>query len=208
MSQHEAEALEAGAGTGPVAAGMDLPRIEAAVREILIAVGEDPDREGLLETPARVARAYAETFAGLHQDPAEILATTFDIDHDELVMVRDIPLYSTCEHHLVPFHGVAHVGYVPGRSGQVTGLSKLARLVDVYARRPQVQERLTSQVADALVECLDVTGVIVVVEAEHLCMSMRGVRKPGARTLTSAVRGQLRDPATRAEAMSLLMGAR
>ncbi|GAA1259173.1 GTP cyclohydrolase I FolE [Janibacter melonis] len=208
MSQHEAEALEAGAGTGPVAAAMDLPRIEAAVREILIAVGEDPDREGLLETPARVARAYAETFAGLHQDPAEILATTFDIDHDELVMVRDIPLYSTCEHHLVPFHGVAHVGYVPGRSGQVTGLSKLARLVDVYARRPQVQERLTSQVADALVECLDVTGVIVVVEAEHLCMSMRGVRKPGARTLTSAVRGQLRDPATRAEAMSLLMGAR
>ncbi|MCM3556563.1 GTP cyclohydrolase I FolE [Janibacter melonis] len=187
---------------------MDLPRIEAAVREILVAVGEDPDREGLLETPARVARAYAETFAGLHQDPAEILATTFDIDHDELVMVRDIPLYSTCEHHLVPFHGVAHVGYVPGRSGQVTGLSKLARLVDVYARRPQVQERLTSQVADALVECLDVTGVIVVVEAEHLCMSMRGVRKPGARTLTSAVRGQLRDPATRAEAMSLLMGAR
>lgn len=208
MSQHEAEALEAGAGTGPVAAAMDLPRIEAAVREILVAVGEDPDREGLLETPARVARAYAETFAGLHQDPAEILATTFDIDHDELVMVRDIPLYSTCEHHLVPFHGVAHVGYVPGRSGQVTGLSKLARLVDVYARRPQVQERLTSQVADALVECLDVTGVIVVVEAEHLCMSMRGVRKPGARTLTSAVRGQLRDPATRAEAMSLLMGAR
>ncbi len=208
MSQHEAEALEAGAGTGPVAAAMDLPRIEAAVREILIAVGEDPDREGLLETPARVARAYAETFAGLHQDPAEILATTFDIDHDELVMVRDIPLYSTCEHHLVPFHGVAHVGYVPGRSGQVTGLSKLARLVDVFARRPQVQERLTTQVADALVECLDVTGVIVVVEAEHLCMSMRGVRKPGARTLTSAVRGQLRDPATRAEAMSLLMGAR
>lgn len=205
MSQHEAEALEAGAGTGPVAAAMDLPRIEAAVREILIAVGEDPDREGLLETPARVARAYAETFAGLHQDPAEILATTFDIDHDELVMVRDIPLYSTCEHHLVPFHGVAHVGYVPGRSGQVTGLSKLARLVDVYARRPQVQERLTSQVADALVECLDVTGVIVVVEAEHLCMSMRGIRKPGARTITSAVRGQLRNTATRAEAMSLLM---
>ena len=206
MSQHEAEALEAGAGTGPVAAAMDLPRIEAAVREILIAVGEDPDREGLLETPARVARAYAETFAGLHQDPAEILATTFDIDHDELVMVRDIPLYSTCEHHLVPFHGVAHVGYVPGRSGQVTGLSKLARLVDVYARRPQVQERLTSQVADALVECLDVTGVIVVVEAEHLCMSMRGVQRPGASTITSAVRGQLRDGASRAEAMSLILG--
>lgn len=187
---------------------MDLPRIEAAVREILVAVGEDPDREGLRETPGRVARAYAETFAGLHQDPAEVLATTFDIDHDELVIVRDISLYSTCEHHLVPFHGVAHVGYVPGRSGQVTGLSKLARLVDVYARRPQVQERLTSQIADALVEHLDVMGVIVVVEAEHLCMSMRGVRKPGARTLTSAVRGQLRDPATRAEAMALLTGAR
>ncbi len=208
MSDPEVTAAEAGAATGPVAAAMDLPRIEAAVREILVAVGEDPDREGLKETPARVARAYAETFAGLHQDPAELLATTFDIDHDELVIVRDIALYSTCEHHLVPFHGVAHVGYVPGRSGQVTGLSKLARLVDVYARRPQVQERLTSQIADALVEHLDVAGVIVVVEAEHLCMSMRGVRKPGARTLTSAVRGQLRNPATRAEAMALLTGAR
>ncbi len=208
MSDPEVTAAEAGAATGPVAAAMDLPRIEAAVREILVAVGEDPDREGLKETPARVARAYAETFAGLHQDPAELLATTFDIDHDELVIVRDIALYSTCEHHLVPFHGVAHVGYVPGHSGQVTGLSKLARLVDVYARRPQVQERLTSQIADALVEHLDVAGVIVVVEAEHLCMSMRGVRKPGARTLTSAVRGQLRNPATRAEAMALLTGAR
>lgn len=208
MSDPEVTAAEAGAATGPVADAMDLPRIEAAVREILVAVGEDPDREGLKETPARVARAYAETFAGLHQDPAELLATTFDIDHDELVIVRDIALYSTCEHHLVPFHGVAHVGYVPGRSGQVTGLSKLARLVDVYARRPQVQERLTSQIADALVEHLDVAGVIVVVEAEHLCMSMRGVRKPGARTLTSAVRGQLRNPATRAEAMALLTGAR
>ena len=208
MSDPEVTAAEAGAATGPVAAAMDLPRIEAAVREILVAVGEDPDREGLKETPARVARAYAETFAGLHQDPAELLSTTFDIDHDELVIVRDIALYSTCEHHLVPFHGVAHVGYVPGRSGQVTGLSKLARLVDVYARRPQVQERLTSQIADALVEHLDVAGVIVVVEAEHLCVSMRGVRKPGARTLTSAVRGQLRNPATRAEAMALLTGAR
>ena len=208
MSDPEVTAAEAGAATGPVAAAMDLPRIEAAVREILVAVGEDPDREGLKETPARVARAYAETFAGLHQDPAELLATAFDIDHDELVIVRDIALYSTCEHHLVPFHGVAHVGYVPGHSGQVTGLSKLARLVDVYARRPQVQERLTSQIADALVEHLDVAGVIVVVEAEHLCMSMRGVRKPGARTLTSAVRGQLRNPATRAEAMALLTGAR
>ena len=208
MSDPEVTAAEAGVATGPVAAAMDLPRIEAAVRAILVAVGEDPDREGLKETPARVARAYAETFAGLHQDPAELLSTTFDIDHDELVIVRDIALYSTCEHHLVPFHGVAHVGYVPGRSGQVTGLSKLARLVDVYARRPQVQERLTSQIADALVEHLDVAGVIVVVEAEHLCMSMRGVRKPGARTLTSAVRGQLRNPATRAEAMALLTGAR
>lgn len=188
------------------APGVDLPRIEAAVREILLAVGEDPDREGLVETPARVARAYAEVFSGLHQQAGDLLATTFDIDHDELVIVRDIALYSTCEHHLVPFHGVAHVGYTPGPSGKVTGLSKLARLVDVYAKRPQVQERLTSQIADALTEHLDVRGVIVVVEAEHLCMSMRGVRKPGATTLTSAVRGQLRNPATRAEAMALLMG--
>ena len=186
---------------------VDRGRIEAAVREILLAVGEDPDRDGLLETPARVARSYEEVFAGLHADPAELLGTTFDIAHDELVIVRDIELYSTCEHHLVPFHGVAHVGYVPGSSGKVTGLSKLARLVDLYARRPQVQERLTSQIADSLVEHLDVAGVIVVVEAEHLCMSMRGVRKPGAKTITSAVRGQLRDAATRAEAMALLSGA-
>ena len=186
---------------------VDRGRIEAAVREILLAVGEDPDRDGLLETPARVARSYEEVFAGLHADPAELLGTTFDIAHDELVIVRDIELYSTCEHHLVPFHGVAHVGYVPGSSGKVTGLSKLARLVDLYARRPQVQERLTSQIADSLVEHLDVAGVIVVVEAEHLCMSMRGVRKPGAKTITSAVRGQLRDATTRAEAMALLSGA-
>jgi GTP cyclohydrolase I len=184
---------------------VDHGRIEAAVREILAAVGEDPDRDGLKQTPARVARAYAEAFAGLHADPAQILATKFDVDHDELIIVRDIEVYSTCEHHLLPFHGVAHVGYLPSH-GQVTGLSKLARLVDVYARRPQVQERLTGQVADALVEHLEVTGCIVVVEAEHLCMSMRGVRKPGARTITSAVRGNLRDPATRAEAMSLLLG--
>lgn len=190
-----------------MAGDVDLGRIEAAVREILIAVGEDPDREGLIETPARVARSYAEVFAGLRLDPAELLATTFDIAHDELVIVRDIELYSTCEHHLVPFHGVAHVGYVPGRSGKVTGLSKLARLVDIHARRPQVQERLTSQIADSLVEHLDVAGAIVVVEAEHLCMSMRGVRKPGAKTITSAVRGQLRDATTRAEAMALLSGA-
>lgn len=186
---------------------VDLGRIEAAVREILLAVGEDPERDGLLETPGRVARSYGEVFAGLRADPAELLATTFDIDHDELVIVRDIELYSTCEHHLVPFHGVAHVGYLPGSSGKVTGLSKIARLVDLFAKRPQVQERLTSQVADALVEHLDVAGVIVVVEAEHLCMSMRGVRKPGSRTITSAVRGQLRDSTTRAEAMALLTGA-
>ena len=188
-------------------ADVDLDRIEAAVREILLAVGEDPDRDGLVETPARVARSYAEVFAGLRADPAELLSTTFDIDHDELVIVRDIELYSTCEHHLVPFHGVAHVGYTPGPSGKVTGLSKLARLVDMFAKRPQVQERLTSQIADALVEHLGAQGVIVVVEAEHLCMSMRGVRKPGAKTITSAVRGQLRDSTTRAEAMALLAGA-
>ena len=185
---------------------VDLPRIEAAVREILTAVGEDPDREGLLDTPARVARAYAETFVGLRQTPADVLDKTFDVEHEELILVRDIEVYSTCEHHLVPFHGVAHVGYIPSASGRVTGLSKLARLVDVYAKRPQVQERLTTQIADALVEHLDAQGVIVVIEAEHLCMSMRGIRKPGARTITSAVRGQLRNTATRAEAMSLLMG--
>ncbi|WP_312720342.1 GTP cyclohydrolase I FolE [Mobilicoccus sp.] len=185
---------------------VDVERAERAVREMLLAVGEDPDREGLRETPARVARAYVELFAGLRMDPAEVLSTTFDIDHDEMVLVRDIELYSTCEHHLVPFHGVAHVGYIPSRSGRVTGLSKIARLVDLYARRPQVQERLTTQIADALVEHLEPRGVIVVLDCEHLCMSMRGVRKPGARTTTSAVRGQLRSPATRAEAMSLILG--
>ncbi|WP_245534671.1 GTP cyclohydrolase I FolE [Sanguibacter keddieii] len=183
-----------------------MPRAAAAVRELLIAVGEDPDREGLVDTPARVARAYAETFAGLRQDPADVLNAVFDIGHEEMILVRDIELYSTCEHHLVPFHGVAHVGYIPGEDGRVTGLSKLARLVDVYAKRPQVQERLTAQVADALVEHLSPRGVIVVIECEHLCMSMRGVRKPGSRTLTSAVRGQMRDGATRAEAMSLITG--
>lgn len=194
------------ADTNAVPSGeVDLPRIEAAVREILAAVGEDPDREGLLDTPARVARAYAETFVGLRQTPADVLDKTFDVEHEELILVRDIEVYSTCEHHLVPFHGVAHVGYIPSASGRVTGLSKLARLVDVYAKRPQVQERLTTQIADALVEHLDAQGVIVVIEAEHLCMSMRGIRKPGARTITSAVRGQLRNTATRAEAMSLLM---
>jgi GTP cyclohydrolase I len=184
----------------------DQARAEAAVRELLIAIGEDPDRDGLLDTPARVARAYGEMFAGLRQTPEEVLATTFDLGHDEMVLVKDIELYSTCEHHLVPFHGVAHVGYIPGEDGRITGLSKLARLVDVYAKRPQVQERLTTQVADALVHILEPRGVIVVMECEHLCMSMRGIRKPGAKTITSAVRGQLRDPATRAEAMSLIVG--
>lgn len=183
---------------------VDLQRAAAAVRELLIAVGEDPDREGLLDTPGRVARAYAETFAGLGQDPAEILSRTFDVCHDEMVLIRDIEVYSTCEHHLLPFHGVAHVGYIPAKDGRVAGLSKIARLVDLYARRPQVQERLTTQIADALVEHLHAEGVIVVISCEHLCMSMRGVRKPGATTMTSAVRGQLRDPTTRAEAISLL----
>jgi GTP cyclohydrolase I len=183
----------------------DEKRAENAVRELLIAVGEDPDREGLKETPARVARAYKEIFAGLWQQPEDVLTTTFDLGHDEMVLVKDIEVYSTCEHHLVPFRGVAHVGYIPATSGKITGLSKLARLVDVYARRPQVQERLTTQIADSLMEILEPRGVIVVVECEHMCMSMRGIRKPGAKTLTSAVRGQLRDAATRAEAMSLIM---
>jgi GTP cyclohydrolase I len=184
----------------------DQARVEAAIRELLLAVGENPDREGLRETPARVARSYREIFAGLFQEPADVLTTTFDLGHEEMVLVKDIEVYSTCEHHLVPFHGVAHVGYIPGTDGRITGLSKLARLVDVYARRPQVQERLTSQIADALVEALQPRGVLVVVECEHLCMSMRGVRKPGSRTVTSAVRGQMRDVATRAEAMSLVIG--
>ena len=185
---------------------VDQPRIASAVREILIAIGEDPDRDGLLGTPERVARAYAEMFAGLEQDPAEHLGVTFDIEHEEMVLVKDIELWSTCEHHLLPFHGVAHVAYIPSRDGKITGLSKLARLVDVYARRPQVQERLTGQVADALVQHLNPQGVMVVVEAEHLCMTMRGVRKPGSKTVTSAVRGALRSAATRAEAMSLIIG--
>jgi GTP cyclohydrolase I len=182
----------------------DAARVERAVREILLAIGEDPDRDGLQQTPARVARAYAELFAGLWQEPQDVLTTTFDLGHDEMVLVKDIEVFSCCEHHLVPFHGVAHVGYIPSEDGRITGLSKLARLVDLYARRPQVQERLTTQVADALVELLAPRGVIVVVECEHLCMSMRGVRKAGARTVTSAVRGMLRKPATRAEAISLI----
>lgn len=194
--------------TPPTSESVDLPRIEAAVREILLAVGEDPDRDGLTQTPARVARSYAEMLGGLHEDPADVLTSTFDVGHDEMILVRDIELYSVCEHHLLPFHGAAHVGYIPTEEGRVTGLSKLARLVDVFARRPQVQERLTSQIADAMVDHLGPQGVIVVVEAEHLCMSMRGVRRPGARTITSAVRGALHHPATRAEAMSLVLGNR
>lgn len=188
----------------PALGPFDQQRAEAAIRELLIAIGEDPDREGLLDTPARVARAYEEIFSGMRLTAEDVLTTTFDLGHDELVIVRDIEVYSTCEHHLVPFHGVAHVGYIPGDDGRITGLSKLARLVDVYAKRPQVQERLTSQVADALMRILQPKGAIVVVSCEHLCMSMRGVRKPGARTMTSAVRGALTDPATRAEAMALL----
>jgi GTP cyclohydrolase IA len=184
----------------------DEKRAEAAIRELLYAVGEDPDREGLRETPARVARAYREIFAGLWQRPEDVLTTTFDLGHDEMVLVKDIEVMSSCEHHLVPFVGVAHVGYIPAASGKITGLSKLARLVDVYARRPQVQERLTTQIADALMGILEPRGVIVVIECEHMCMTMRGVRKPGAKTITSAVRGQLRDPATRSEAMSLIIG--
>jgi GTP cyclohydrolase I len=187
----------------------DLPRIERAVREILLAVGEDPERDGLRDTPARVARAYAEQFAGLGMTPADVLTTVFDADHDEMVLVRDIEIYSTCEHHLVPFFGRAHVGYIPNEKGQITGLSKLARLVDLYARRPQVQERMTTQIADALMDTLEPRGVVVIIEAEHLCMSMRGVRKPGAKTVTSAVRGCfLSSKSTRAEAMSLLTGYR
>ena len=186
----------------------DHDRAAAAVRELLIAIGEDPDRDGLRETPNRVARMYEETLAGLRLTAADVLTTTFDLGHDEMVLVKDIEVYSLCEHHLVPFHGVAHVGYIPSEEGRITGLSKLARLVDVYARRPQVQERLTTQVADALTDILEPLGVLVVLECEHLCMSMRGVRKPGARTVTSAVRGQLRDTATRAEAMSLILDGR
>jgi GTP cyclohydrolase I len=184
----------------------DQARTEAAVRELLFAIGEDPERAGLQDTPARVARAYREMFAGLYTDPDEVLATTFDEHHDELVLIKEIPLYSTCEHHLVSFHGTAHVGYIPGEDGRVTGLSKIARVVDLYAKRPQVQERLTGQIADALMRRLDPRGVIVVVEAEHLCMAMRGVRKPGAVTTTSAVRGQFkRDAASRAEALDLIL---
>jgi GTP cyclohydrolase I len=198
----ESNPLHAVPGAG---AGVDLERIERAVREILIAVGEDPDRDGLQRTPRRVAEMYAEIFSGLHDDPARHLVVTFEANHDEMVMVRDIPLYSVCEHHLAPFHGHAHVAYIPGDDGRITGLSKLARLVDGYAKRPQVQERLTTQIADAIVDVLQPRGAFVMIEAEHLCMSMRGVRKPGSLTLTSAVRGLFKDSvATRAEVMALL----
>ncbi|HKD96265.1 MAG TPA: GTP cyclohydrolase I FolE [Micromonosporaceae bacterium] len=191
---------------GPVSQAVDLPRIERAVREILIALGEDPDRDGLKRTPARVARAYAELFAGLRVDPSQVLTTTFEACHEEMVLVRDIELFSLCEHHLLPFRGVAHIGYIPGTDGRITGLSKLARLVEAYSKRPQVQERLTSQIADLLQSALGARGVIVVLDCEHLCMAMRGIQKTGARTVTSAVRGLLReDPKTRAEAMSLIV---
>lgn len=182
----------------------DADRAAAAIREFLLAVGEDPDRPGLQETPQRVARAYKEVFAGIRMTAEDALETVFNIGHDELVLVKDIEIQSTCEHHLLPFHGVAHVAYIPDHQGRVTGLSKVARLVDVFARRPQVQERLTGQIADALVDLLGVQGVLVVVDCVHMCMSIRGVRKPGARTMTSAVRGQMRDTATRAEVMSLI----
>ena len=185
--------------------GIDVPRIERAVRELLLAIGEDPDRDGLARTPHRVAEMYREIASGLHEDPSRHLTVTFEADHDEMVMVRDIPLYSTCEHHLVPFIGKAHVAYIPGDDGRITGLSKLARLVDGFARRPQVQERLTTQIADTIDEVLSPKGVLVVIEAEHLCMSMRGVRKPGSLTVTSAVRGLFKtNAATRAEAMGFI----
>ena len=184
---------------------VDKGRIEKAVREILEAIGEDPDRDGLVRTPARMADMYEEIFEGLHRDPSEHLTVTFEAEHDEMVMVRDIPVHSLCEHHLIPFAGRAHVAYIPGDDGRITGLSKIARLVDGFARRPQVQERLTTQIADALQSVLQPDGVFVVIEAEHLCMSMRGVRKPGSLTITSAVRGLFKtNPATRAEAMSLI----
>jgi GTP cyclohydrolase I len=190
----------------PVEQTVDLARIEKAVREILIAVGEDPDRDGLQRTPGRVARAYAELFAGLRVDPSKVLTTSFAADHDEMVLVRDIEIFSLCEHHLMPFRGVAHLGYIPGENGRITGLSKLARLVEVFARRPQVQERLTAQIADLLMEALEPRGVIAVIECEHMCMAMRGIQKAGSKTVTSAVRGVFQyDAKTRSEAMSLMV---
>jgi GTP cyclohydrolase I len=200
--------LSMGSHDGGAKNEFDQVRAEKAITELLLALGEDPNRDGLKDTPKRVAKAFKENFAGLWQKPTDVLTTTFDIGHQELVIVREIEVFSHCEHHLTPFHGVAHIGYIPGESGRITGLSKLARLVDLYARRPQVQERLTSQIADALVEILQPGGVIVIIDCEHLCMSMRGVRKSQARTTTSAVRGQLMNPATRAEAISLINQSR
>lgn len=188
----------------PVTTGIDTQRIERAVTELLLAIGEDPTRDGLRDTPARVARAYQEIFSGINQDPAELLTTNFDLGHEELVMVKDIEVYSVCEHHLLPFFGVAHVGYLPGFGGKITGLSKLARVVDIFAKRPQVQERLTTQIADAIEAALQPAGVIVVIEAEHLCMSMRGVKKTAARTITSTARGKLKDEPSRSEVMNLI----
>ena len=191
--------------TADVGQPVDLDRIEAAVAEILVALGEDPSRDGLQETLARVARMYTEVCSGLHEDPADYLIRTFDLEHDEMVMVRDIPVYSLCEHHLLPFFGVAHVAYIPQKGGMITGLSKLARLVDGFSRRLQIQERLTSQVAGAIQHTLEPQGTLVVIEAEHLCMSMRGVQKPGAVTVTSAVHGVFRDEvSTRLEAMRFI----
>jgi GTP cyclohydrolase I len=196
---------DAGGSAAGDGGGIDLPRIERAVRELLLAIGEDPDRDGLVRTPHRVAEMYREIAGGLHEDPTHHLTVTFEAGHDEMVMVRDIPIYSFCEHHLLPFHGRAHVAYIPGQDGRITGLSKVARLVDGFAKRPQVQERLTTQIADAIVAALAPRGAFVLIEAEHLCMSMRGVRKPGSVTVTSAVRGMFKDsPATRAEAFSIL----
>jgi GTP cyclohydrolase I len=207
MTSTEARPPGAAGANGASAAlegTVDKVRIEAAVREILLAIGEDPDRDGLIDTPARVARMYEEIFKGLRETPDHHLQVTFEANFDEMVMVRDIPLYSTCEHHLVPFLGKAHVAYIPAND-RVTGLSKLARLVDAYARRPQVQERLTAQIADEIEKTLQPRGVLVVIEAEHLCMSMRGINKPGASTVTSAVRGLFRqNPATRQEAMRFI----
>jgi GTP cyclohydrolase I len=206
LQDHE---YSANGDRGSTREGVDLPRIEAAIKEILLAIGEDPDRDGLKDTPGRVARMYAEVFSGLREDPGDHLKVVFEADHDEMVMVKDIPIYSLCEHHLVPWFGQAHVAYIPNEDGRITGLSKLARLVDGFSKRPQVQERLTSQVADCIQAVLEPRGVLVVVEAEHMCMSMRGIRKPGATTVTSAVRGLMRDSvAARNEAMSFIHGRR
>jgi len=186
--------------------GMDMEKIELAVQMLIEAIGEDPTREGLVDTPKRVARMYAEVFAGLHEDPSAHLKVQFSEDHEEMVIVKDIPVYSMCEHHLVPFYGTAHVAYIP-KKGKVTGLSKLARVVEGYARRPQLQERLTSQIADSVMDILEPRGVLVVIEAEHMCMTMRGVKKPGSKTLTSAVRGIFKtSQATRAEGFALILG--